>query len=48
VNWLIEITLPNKLGQPETNQYIIKQISTTFGTTGTQDITLMRYYPLYP
>lgn len=48
VNWLIEITLPNKLGQPETNQYIIKQINTTFGTTGTQDITLMRYYPLYP
>jgi hypothetical protein len=47
VNWLIELTLPNKQGVEETNQYIIKTINTTLGTGGTQSITLMRYYPLY-
>ena len=47
VNWLIELTLPNKQGVEETNQYIIKTINTTLGTDGTQSITLMRYYPLY-
>lgn len=47
-NWLIEITLPNKNSQEETNQYLIKSINTTFGVTGTQTIQLMRYYPYFP
>lgn len=48
VNWLIEITLPNKQGTEETHQYIIKSINTTLGVNGTQSINMMRYYPLYP
>ena len=47
VNWLVELTLPNKQGKDKTNQYIIKNINTTLGTNGTQKITLMKYYPLY-
>lgn len=47
-NWLIEITLPNANSVEETNQYLIKSINTTFGTSGTQSISLMRYYPYYP
>jgi hypothetical protein len=45
VNWLVEITLPN---ETTTEQYIIKSISTNLGVQGTQTITLMKYYPLYP
>ena len=45
VNWLVEITLPN---ETEKEQYIIKSISTNLGVQGTQTITLMKYYPLYP
>ena len=48
VNWVVEITLPNKQGKEEKNLYITKKISTTLGINGTQEITLMRYYPLYP
>lgn len=50
VNWLIEITLPNKQSdiEPIKEQYIIKKIDTTLGVNGTQNITLMKYYPLYP
>lgn len=48
VNWLIEITLPNKQGVETIEQYLIKNISTTLGVNGTQKITMMRYYPLYP
>ena len=49
VNWLIEITLPNEQTQKEEKQYyIIKKISTTLGVNGTQNITLMKYYPFYP
>lgn len=49
VNWLINITLPNKQGnKAQKEQYIIKKISTTLGVTGTQNITLMKYYPFYP
>lgn len=48
VNWLVEITLPNKQGTEETNQYIIKEISVDGNIDGTQSITLMKYYPLYP
>lgn len=49
VNWLTNITLPNKqVGTTTTEQYIIKKISTTLGVNGTQNITMMKYYPLYP
>ena len=48
VNWLINITLPNKQGTEELQQYITKKISTTLGVNGTQNITLMKYYPFYP
>ena len=45
VNWLVEITLPN---ETKKEQYIIKSINTNLGVQGTQTITLMKYYPLYP
>ena len=49
VNWLIEITLPNKQsGEEVTEKYIINKIDTTLGVNGTQNITMMKYYPLYP
>ena len=48
VNILIEITLPNKQGVEVTSQYIVKEVSTSGGIDGTQTITLMQYYPLYP
>ena len=49
VNWLTNITLPNKqAGTTTTEQYIIKKINTTLGVNGTQSITMMKYYPLYP
>lgn len=49
VNWLIEITLPNKQTQVEEKQYYItKNINTTLGINGVQNITLMKYYPFYP
>ena len=48
VNWLIEITLPNKQGKEETNKYIIKSINTTLGVNGTQTMNMMKYYPFYP
>ena len=48
VNWLTNITLPNKQGKEEKQQYIIKKISTTLGVNGTQNITMMKYYPFYP
>lgn len=49
VNWLVSITLPNeqnKNNEPEL--YIIKKISTTLGVNGSQNITMMKYYPFYP
>ena len=49
VNWLTEITLPNKQTQVEEKEYyIIKKINTTLGVNGTQNITMMKYYPFYP
>ena len=49
VNWLTEITLPNKQTQVEQKeQYITKKINTTLGINGTQSITMMKYYPFYP
>ena len=47
VNKVISITLPNKQGNEETNLYIIKNVSTTYGTNGIQTIECMRYYPYY-
>ena len=47
VNKIIEITLPNKSGNEETNQYIIKNVNTNFGVNGTQTIECMKYYPFY-
>ena len=46
VNWLVEITLPNRQGEEETELYIIKKIDTNVGVSGTQTITLMKYYPV--
>ena len=49
VNWLVNITLPNKQSpNTQKEQYIIKKINTTLGVNGTQNITMMKYYPLYP
>ena len=49
VNWLVNITLPNKQSpNVQKEQYIIKKINTTLGVNGTQNITMMKYYPLYP
>lgn len=45
VNWLVEITLPNKQGIETTEKYIIKKIDTTVGVNGTQNITMIKYYP---
>lgn len=47
VNWLVEITLPNKNGKEETEKYIIKSINTVFSVGGLQSIQLMKYYPYY-
>lgn len=38
VNWVVEITLPNKQGKEKKNLYITKKINTTLGVNGTQDI----------
>lgn len=48
VNWLVNISLPNKQGTEEMQQYITKKVSTTLGVNGTQNITMMKYYPFYP
>lgn len=47
VNWLIEITLPNKQGLEKKEQYLIKTIDTSVGVSGTQTVSLMRYYPYF-
>ena len=47
VNWLVEITLPNKYGIKEKELYIIKSININGGLSSTQSITLMRYLPFY-
>jgi hypothetical protein len=44
VNWLVSITLPT---EDESKLYMIKEISTTGGVTGTQSITLMSFYDYY-
>lgn len=51
VNWLVDITLPNKKVDEEnstieTEKYIIKRITTNLGVNGTQNISLIKYYPL--
>lgn len=47
VNRVIELTLPNKNGEESLEQYIITQISTNIGVSGTQTIQMSRYYPFY-
>ena len=47
VNKVVKITLPNKKGTLETNEYIIKTVNTNFGINGMQSIECMRYYPFY-
>ena len=47
VNWLIEITLPNKYGIEEIEQYMIKSININSGTSGNMSINLVKYYPYY-
>ena len=45
VNNIIEITLPNKQGTETTEKYIVKNISTSLGSSSTQSIKAMKYYP---
>ena len=45
VNWLVYITLPT---ETEAKPYIVKEISTNGGVTGTQTIQLMSFYSYYP
>jgi hypothetical protein len=45
VNWLVYITLPT---ETEAKPYIIKEITTNGGVTGTQTIQLMSFYSYYP
>ena len=47
VNWLVEITLPNKYGIEETEQYMIKSINLGSGLGATMSINLVKYYPYY-
>ncbi len=47
INDIIEITLPNKNGIETKKQYIIQNISTQLGVSGTQTITMCPYYPFY-
>lgn len=47
VNWLIEITLPNRYGEETKELYIIKSINIGSGANATQSVTLMKYYPYY-
>ena len=51
VNWLVNIQLPNKKAngeedEGEVEQYIIKKITVNLGEGGTQNISLIKYYPL--
>ena len=47
VNWLVEITLPNKYGEEETEKYIIKSINIGSGVGATMSVSMMKYYPYY-
>ena len=47
VNWLVEITLPNKYGEEEIEKYIIKSINIGSGVGATMSVTMMKYYPYY-
>lgn len=44
-NWLIEITLPNKQGLEVKEKYMIKSINTNIDVSGTQSISMIKYYP---
>ena len=47
VNTVIEITLPNKNGIEQTNRYMIKSISDSYGVSEIQTINAMKYFPYY-
>ena len=47
VNWLVEITLPNKYSEEETEQYLIKSISIGGGSNSSMTLNLIKYYPYY-
>lgn len=47
VNWLVEITLPNKYGTEEKEQYIIKEINISGGSGSNMSVTMQKYYPYY-
>ena len=47
VNTVIEITPPNKNGTEETNRYMIKSISDSYGVDEIQTINAMKYFPYY-
>ena len=47
VNWLVEITLPNKYGEEETEKYIIKSINIGSGVGAKMSVTIIKYYPYY-
>lgn len=47
VNWLVEITLPNKYGTEEKEQYIIKSITINSGNGATMAVQMQKYYPYY-
>lgn len=44
VNWLVSITLPT---EKEPKLFIVKEITTSGGVTGVQNITLMSFYDFY-
>ena len=46
VNTIVEYTLPNNLDDGS-DLWLIKSISTDISTNGTQNISAIRYYPLY-
>lgn len=51
VNEVIEFTPPNELNENESEDgtyWLVKSISSDYSVSGTQTITAMRYYPLYP
>lgn len=51
VNEIIEYNLPNEFnedGKPISTYWLIKSVDTDLSVQGTQTITAIRYYPLYP
>lgn len=47
VNWLIEVTLPNKGGEEVTEKYIIDSINISSGINGTMSVSAHKWYSFY-